>query len=187
MNDNIIVSAEAHSDDHKIQVRFDATTWFEQAGDEEINDLMEIHYGGNLAADRVADFFEKNQTKRLFDYLSFSPTMADGDTIGFECNIDQVQAEAWIEKNRPHLMKKEYRFVVTGGIDVKGAVEVEHDSVGDIVGLKTSDGRTIKLVVGFEIKMPSGRYEYLCGDDLKAEEFGITELMYSEARFVQDD
>lgn len=100
-----IISAEAHSDDHVIEVAFDATPWFEQASDDEIIELRRIEFGGNLAADRVAEFFRENpKVNRLFNYLALEPTMSfTGDTVGFECHIDPAGAEAWIAKHRPHL------------------------------------------------------------------------------------
>jgi len=189
MNDNITVSAEAHSDDHKIELRFDATTWFEQATDEELSGLIAIKYGGDLESDRVAEFFENDQTKRLFDYLALKPTMGSDETVGFECNVDEVQAQAWLRKNRPHLIKDEYRFVVTGGINVPSDFEPMQAFNGDVIGFIMKDGRTVKLVVGFEIQSPETEpetYEYVCGDDKKTEAMGLTGLEYNETNFVLD-
>ena len=184
MNDNII-SAEAHSDDHKVEVSFDATSWFSSAEDEQISDLIKIGYAGDFASDSVAEFFGDNQTKRLFDYLSFSPTMGDGDNVGFECSIDEVQANEWVRKNRPHLLPNEYRFTVSGGVDIKGHFKIIHDQLGEIVGFKMADGRTIKLVVGLEVESADGeKYEYICGDDEKTKALGFTDLMYDNAGFA---
>jgi hypothetical protein len=101
----LVIEAEAHSDDYNVQISFDATAWFEEADDESIIDLAECGWGGDYPADEVAQYFEETFTKRLFTYLSFSPTMPwSGDTVGFECNVQAEQALVWIASRRPHLL-----------------------------------------------------------------------------------
>jgi hypothetical protein len=105
-----VIPAEAYSDDNQVKVNFDAEPWFNQAPDYEIEGLAECGWGGEEPADYVAYFFDATSTKRLFDYLSFGLTMPyTGETVGFECRIDENAALAWLEKHRPDLWKKIYR------------------------------------------------------------------------------
>jgi hypothetical protein len=99
------ISAEVHSDDHVFEASFDATKWFEQASDEEVVDLAKICWGGDYASDEVARFMQEHDTdvKKVFDYLALDPTMGTGDTVGFECHVDEREARVWLKKNKPAL------------------------------------------------------------------------------------
>ncbi len=96
-----MIQAKVHSDDWAAEATFDATPYFEQAGDEELKELAECDYGGDNAADDVARFFEDTDegVAFVFKYLD-----ARGGQ-GFECHVDVKQAEAWIRANRPGLAK----------------------------------------------------------------------------------
>jgi hypothetical protein len=95
------ISAEAHSDDYQIEATFDAFDWFEQASDAEILELAEIGWGGDYAADAVAQFFEETSTQELFEYLEDSESPP-----GFECHVDEKAAIHWISENRSHLLRE---------------------------------------------------------------------------------
>ena len=95
-----MITAEVHSDDHIYKVTFDAQPWFEQANDKEILALADVEWGGDYESDYVAKFFEdsNDEITSLFDYCVRS------DQFGFECNVDEAAALAWIRLNRPELM-----------------------------------------------------------------------------------
>lgn len=98
------ISAETYTDDHRIEVKsFDATPWFEEASDEEIEQLIAEEYGGNYTADSVAEkACEYDQcVADMFTYLEALPRGID--LRGFECHVDEEQARAWIAANRPHI------------------------------------------------------------------------------------
>ena len=105
-----MIRAEVHSDDRNVEVEFDATEWFEQASDDEIEELANFHYGGDYPADGVAEFFDrkgKNSTAPVFRYLKIIRNDASkGDCCGFECHVNQEDAETWIKANRPALASK---------------------------------------------------------------------------------
>jgi hypothetical protein len=63
------VPAECHTE--TTRSAFDAERWFSQASDEEIVDLANCGWGGNYAADRVAEFIAgfHEQVSRVFIYL----------------------------------------------------------------------------------------------------------------------
>lgn len=92
------VVATAHSDDQRVDVVFDAADWFNHASDDEIVDLADNDWGHCGTADDVAQHFEETTTKPLFDYLAVAGTDANGDAIGFECDVDRDQALAWIAR-----------------------------------------------------------------------------------------
>lgn len=92
-----MIKAEAHSDDRRIEIDFDATAWFQQATDAQIIALADAGWGGGYEADAVAERFEQGATKALFDYTAVS-----GE--GFECHVDEDEALAWLQAVRPSLL-----------------------------------------------------------------------------------
>ncbi len=107
------VSAEARSDDGRIQIDFDATAWFEQASDEELEALARMGWCRGYEADAVARHFEeedvrrgsRGETKRLFDYLATEPTVG-GERVGFECSVNVAEAENWVFAHREDLARR---------------------------------------------------------------------------------
>ena len=101
------VSAEAHSDDHHVEVNFNAAPWFQTATDEAIIALAECGWSGDYPADAVANWFHDTETSKLFDYIDTNPTMSfTNDTVGFECRVDEKEARAWIAEYRPALLTR---------------------------------------------------------------------------------
>ena len=105
MKDKFTISAECHSDDFNVQIKFDAVKWFEQALDNSIEALAECDFGGDYAADCVAEYFEDDATKELFDYLRI--VNKHEVNCGFECHINSIEAIQWIAQHRPALNVKQ--------------------------------------------------------------------------------
>jgi len=93
-----MIRAEVHSDDYAATAKFDATPWFEKATAEEIEQLAKCDYGGDYAADAVAEW-----SARLFDEVAEVFRYDELARVGFECHVNHDDAEAWIAANRPHL------------------------------------------------------------------------------------
>jgi hypothetical protein len=103
------IGAETHSDDHQHEVDFDAESWFEQASDDEIIDLAKTGWGGDVDADEVALFFEGKHdgVTAMFAYLATRPKMSlSRDTVGYECNVTESDALAWVVANRPKILPR---------------------------------------------------------------------------------
>ena len=84
------VTAKATADDTGLCESFDAVGWFAQASDQEIRELHAINWGGNYAADAVAEYFEaSNEILRR---------IVNG--TGFECEIDGDEAMAWLKQHK---------------------------------------------------------------------------------------
>ena len=98
------VHAQAHSNDRKIQAKFDAARWFAQATDDDVLKLYRTGSGGDYAADAVAEFMADHDpdTKAMFDYNLLLQRAGDQD-CGFECHVDPRDAIAWIKEHRPGL------------------------------------------------------------------------------------
>lgn len=92
---NYLIPAECHSDDQKVQISFDAISWFLQATEKQIQDLVDCEFGLDYPADAVAMFFDKTTTEKLFMYLDIIQDQ------GFECTVDREKASKWIKENRP--------------------------------------------------------------------------------------
>jgi hypothetical protein len=102
-----MIRAEAHSDDHNVEIEVDATAWFQQATDAEILELADCEWGGDYPADGVAEFCSDGDTKRLFDYLAIiQGDRSKKDCGGFECHVNDADALAWLKENRSYLFQK---------------------------------------------------------------------------------
>lgn len=99
---NNMIQAEVHSDDHVYGVDFNATPWFDQASDEEIESLLNCDFGGDYPADEVARHFDgqNQEITILLDYCRRK------DGIGFECHVDVDDVGKWLAENRPNLYQK---------------------------------------------------------------------------------
>jgi len=97
------ISADVHTDDHRVKINFDAVHWFEQAADEAILDLYECQWGGNYASDRVAE-----ESAQWFEHINdvFNHDSHNNDLNGFECHVDEDDALKWLNEHRPNLYYK---------------------------------------------------------------------------------
>ncbi len=95
------IRAECHSDDHNIEISFDAVKWFEDAEGDAILELADCEWGGDYAADAVAEHFEDSTTKRMYDYLHI--VNQNETKCGSECHVDKDDALRWLKKNRPKI------------------------------------------------------------------------------------
>ncbi len=101
-----MIHAEAHSDDRIIEVEFDAEPYFAQATDHQLRALIACGFGGDYAADRLAEGLadEVDGLADLFKYLELvNKPGRRRETVGFECHADPAAAAAWIKANRPVL------------------------------------------------------------------------------------
>lgn len=97
-----MIRAEVHTDDHRYEIKFDATEYFEQVPDEPLIRLAIAGWGGDYPADWVAQFYDgyDREITKMFRYLQ-TP-----DSPGFEVHVNEEDALKWIKKNRPDLFRK---------------------------------------------------------------------------------
>ena len=110
------IKAECHSDDHCVEVKFDAARWFQQANSQDIIDLIDDDWGGDDSSDSVAMYMADYDEKvaGMFKYLEVcnnrcmgaAPSSQDLDNIGFECHVDEVSAKAWLMLHMPALWER---------------------------------------------------------------------------------
>lgn len=155
-----VITAEAHSDDRKVEVSFDASKYFLNAlidGDleKELCRLKDCDFGGDYPADEVAQFFFESTTKRISDYLNFSD--------GFECNIDVDSVKEWLKQYAPDLLS-----VLEGeSVDTVTVIVVKDDEVQDKISFpETRQGNLAaeKCFVGKMAQHISNFDEYSSGD-----------------------
>lgn len=102
------VTASCYSDDHIVEVPcFDATLWCTQATAAELRALRNEGYGGDYAADDVAEFMVdcNPSVQAVFDHNATLPQSIE--LRGFECHVNEEQFEAWIAQHRPYLLAEE--------------------------------------------------------------------------------
>lgn len=97
-----MINADTHTDDWAIEVKFDATPYFEQAPEEDLANLIECGFEDDEPADQVAIHLAdtNDQIAAMFTYLE-ARNRASRKSIGFEVNVDPEQALDWIKQNRP--------------------------------------------------------------------------------------
>jgi hypothetical protein len=98
------IPSECHSDDRTIEIEFDTAAWFAQAEPSAIIALADCGWGGDYAADAVADFFSDTTTSDLFTYIRLMQQRRTRETIGFECNVTESDARTWLAANRPDVL-----------------------------------------------------------------------------------
>ena len=99
------IPAEVHTDDHRISVKFDALSYFINANTRALQALVDCEFGGNEAADSVAEWMDDHKhnekISNLFTYLHCLRKAGHG--IGFEVSIDAEDAIKWLQSNRPEV------------------------------------------------------------------------------------
>lgn len=96
-----VIPAEVHRDDRGYEAKFDALPWFQQATDEQIRALADIGWGGNYAADVVAQFC-KDIDQDVEEVLNHT---CCEEGMGFECHVDSIPAMTWLMIHRPKLWR----------------------------------------------------------------------------------
>jgi len=103
MKKEFTIPAECHSDDHAVECPLDAAPWFKRATTREIVALAKCDWGGDYPADQVAlNMAGRDEDVRfMFRYIEVRKKL--GQDIGFECNVQETEARAWLKKNRPRV------------------------------------------------------------------------------------
>ena len=101
----LTVQARATTDDHKVDVTFDATPWLRQATEAALLALAGCGFGGDYPADEVAHqsvtLLGDAGLAKLFAYLEIVNQFPVREAVGFECRVDEDQARAWLKRHRP--------------------------------------------------------------------------------------
>jgi hypothetical protein len=126
----LIIPAEAHTDDDKIKVKFDALPWFQAASAYDIAKLAACGWGGNDPADGVAELcsLRNSELQQLFEYLKI--VNHPEPRCGFECHVDQAAALSWLQsrdRRRPpinHDAKLSYRHTLKDNADQSGDAKI---------------------------------------------------------------
>jgi hypothetical protein len=94
--------AEVHSDDHKVEVNFDATAWFQQASEDEIVSVAACGWQYDYPTDNIAIWYSDThaEVQKLFFYLGIVQDQ------GFGCSVHADDALAWLAMNRPEARLK---------------------------------------------------------------------------------
>jgi hypothetical protein len=100
------VPAECHSDDHAAEVKFDAAPWLKRASTKEILKLADCGWGGDYGADQVAMDMANKDADIAFMFKYVEARKRSGQDIGFECHVQEDEALAWLNDNRPRVFAK---------------------------------------------------------------------------------
>jgi hypothetical protein len=98
------ISAEAHSDDRVFEVDFDATPWFATATDEQITELAACGWANDYPADAVVnDLIDHGIGETTDDLTHMMAYVTRKKDMGFECSVEEDEAMAWLDANKPEL------------------------------------------------------------------------------------
>ena len=130
MDKNFIIPAEAHTDDQKVKVEFDAIHWFQGASAYDIAKLAACGWGGDYPADNVAELCANHdpELQRIFDYLKI--VNHPETTCGFECRVNAEAAFKWLqmrERRKPPInrdAKMTYRHTLIDNSEQEGTAEI---------------------------------------------------------------
>lgn len=91
------IKAAITGDGTTVEVEFDAVPWFEQASDDEIEELAGVGWGGDYEADAVAEFVADTQpsVRKVIDAGK-----------GFEVHVNVADALHWLNEHRPSLAQR---------------------------------------------------------------------------------
>jgi len=98
-----MIHAECHSDDHAVEVQFDATPWFHQATDDEILDLEACDWGYDYPADQIAIYMSTHNKEIEFMFAYVEARHKVYQDCGFECQVNQEDAIEFLYHDRPGL------------------------------------------------------------------------------------
>lgn len=94
----IRASVSCDDDTHGPVIEFDATAWFENASDSEIQCMRDEDFYGGEASDSVAEYLaERNEElAEFFRYLSFRQKHCQGSCSGYSVRVNSDDAESWL-------------------------------------------------------------------------------------------
>ncbi len=97
-----LIEAEAHSDDHYYEIKFNAVLWFIHATDDEILALARCGWRGDYPSDAVAQWTTDHAGGHdgLQDLFKHIEVASKTGTMGFECSVSSDQAMPWLLTNR---------------------------------------------------------------------------------------
>ena len=103
-----MIRAKAWSDCRQLRIEFDATLWAEQATDKALIDLGQCGCRCDYPADDVVMFMadHDNKAKSLFEFIEIVRHQMNGDTNGFECEVEEEDFRAWLQENKPQLVEQ---------------------------------------------------------------------------------
>ena len=103
---DVHIKAEVHTDDGLDVAHFDAASYFAdpETTDEDILALARCGFGGDYPADDVARYFDDKDAGVTELFKHHDALVGTPRETGFECHVDVVDALAWIEAHRPHIL-----------------------------------------------------------------------------------
>jgi hypothetical protein len=103
------ISVDAHSDDYRIEAAIDGRPYLMKASVEQIKALAETGWGGSYEADEIYIAAKEagcEEALKLEQYLASKPVMVNNDPVGYEVQLDEYEAMAWLEVNRPEIYRE---------------------------------------------------------------------------------
>lgn len=99
-----LVPAGVWTDDHTIEVEFDAALWLKDASDKDVIALAECEWCQDYAADAVAEGVTKKYWKvsAFFSGLALINSVRN-EKSGFECGVDSEAAKEYLKEHRNSL------------------------------------------------------------------------------------
>jgi hypothetical protein len=98
------VTAQARSDDYKVELSFDCTEAFAGLSKSEMWELIQQDWGYCEIADSFAEWYIESRTNILFHYLH---NWYDASyVVGYEVKVDKKSALKWLEEHQPEWLQE---------------------------------------------------------------------------------
>lgn len=131
------VRASFWTDDHRFDVDFDATPYFEKSSADTLLSIAEVGFSGDYNTDNVAEYIADHklceELEDGFDYLHALQKANLRDPVGFECRVNSEDFYRWMDVN--------YRSEVAQWLCVRAGVELGQYAVHSMWDWRALDGR----------------------------------------------
>ena len=137
------VRARFWTDDHRFEVDFDATPYFEKSSADTLLSIAEVGFSGDYSTDNVAEYIADHklceELEDGFDYLHALQKASLRDPVGFECRVNSDDFYRWMDVH--------YRSELAQWLCVRAGVELtqyagELDWLHGMWDWRAMDGRT---------------------------------------------
>jgi protein-disulfide isomerase len=104
------VPAKFWTDDHQIEVEFDAQAYLAQAADEQLRAIHDVGFSGDYCTDAIAEFMaHKGLNEDIAEGFTYLEALNKarrlrGDTMGFECSVDGEAFLRWMDQHKGPLL-----------------------------------------------------------------------------------
>jgi hypothetical protein len=103
-----MINAKITTTDGELVVDLDATTWFDQASDDVICEVIESHFAGGSSSsvDPLFWFYRSTAANEVWRYWTTHPDRYGDNPVGWNITVDETDVLNWATEHRPQLVSR---------------------------------------------------------------------------------